>query len=92
MKLTMGVKMKNADIPTRNTIINTVECKLTKVESWAADNATGRARADALISRMKTERAPCLLGFVVQTIVGPRGQYGGAEVGFFQRLSELLIS
>lgn len=50
---------------------------------WREDNDTGRQYADALLA----EGHPPLLCFVVQAI-GPRDQWSGIEVGFFQRLAE----
>ena len=57
---------------------------------WAADTVTGRAYASELISVMRDNEAPMLLGHIVKAM-GSRGKHGGIEVGFFQLIAEKLL-
>lgn len=59
---------------------------------WAADNITGRLYADRVISELQGEaKAPNFLGSIVRDMVR-KGIYSGVEVGFFQRIAEVLIT
>ncbi|XAZ24021.1 hypothetical protein LVY75_12400 [Sinorhizobium sp. B11] len=62
----------------------------TETGDWATDNAAGRAYALELISVMKDNEAPMLLGHVVKSIA-VRRKHGGVEVGFCQQIAESLI-
>ncbi|MDQ0836980.1 hypothetical protein [Sphingomonas faeni] len=55
---------------------------------YAADCATGRLMADALIRRMSdTEDGTPVLGAVVREMI-KGGRWEGVHAGFFQRLAE----
>lgn len=57
---------------------------------WSAENARGRAHADEIISRMRADDNPTLLGRVCQSFI-EKGQYEGFEVGFFQRVADAVV-
>lgn len=57
---------------------------------WSTDCATGRRYADEMLARIRKNENPTALGHIVKAMVG-HGQWGGVEVGFFQRLSEDLL-
>jgi hypothetical protein len=62
----------------------------TETGDWATDTATGRTYASELISVMRDNEAPMLLGHVGKAI-SVRGKHGGVEVGFFQQIAEKLL-
>jgi hypothetical protein len=58
--------------------------------NWAEDNATGREHAEALLHLIAETNTHPMLGQVVQAIA-KSGQWGGVEVGFFQRIAERAV-
>jgi len=64
---------------------------VTPTDDYAADNATGRAYADALIAYMKETGAVNLLGSIVRSMMESR-TYGGIEVGFMHRIAETVVA
>ncbi len=58
---------------------------------WATDNATGRKHADALVARMNESNNPTMLAHTMKSMVG-NGDWTGVEVGFFYRISEVLMA
>lgn len=59
--------------------------------SWSTQNRQGRLKAQSLIARMSGTTDPTLLGREVQGMVG-NDRLDGVAVGFFQELSERLIT
>lgn len=59
---------------------------------WQADTRIGRERADEITELIRRD-PDCanMLGALARDIIF-QGEYKGAEVGFFQRLAERLIS
>ena len=57
---------------------------------WVSDNRSGHLLADALISAMRNDANPGLLGPTVRAMLQSKA-WGGVEVGFFHRLAERLI-
>lgn len=55
---------------------------------WAADNWTGRSYADGLFAACTDGELGMVLSHVANAITA-RGEYGGIEVGFFNRLGEI---
>lgn len=53
---------------------------------WSADNDTGGAYADALISHMAATAQPILLGLVMKAIMDA-GTWTGLECGFCHRIA-----
>lgn len=57
--------------------------------NWTKDNQLGRARANELQAHIRiTENYPAL-GHVAK-MIADGGHFGGIEVGFYQRVSELM--
>ena len=57
---------------------------------WADDNRDGRAFADQFLTLLTPER-PFLLGWTVRSMIN-KGRWSGVECGFWQRVTERLIS
>jgi len=57
---------------------------------YAADNATGRHIAEAVLSDMRDSGAPILLGHVAKAIAA-KGRHGGVEVGFWHTIASATI-
>lgn len=58
---------------------------------WRRSDNKGRDDADALIRKIKAERATPLLGFAVKSMM-TAGTFGAYEIGFFQRIAEGLLA
>ena len=68
-----------------------MDCWSTKATGdWTIDCATGRGYAEEMLNCIRTKQNPTGLGHIVKAMVG-HGQWGGVEVGFFQRVSEELL-
>lgn len=61
-----------------------------KTLDWTKANECGRERASALIDKMVETENPALLGWAFKEIIG-KGEFGGVEVGFANKLAEALI-
>ena len=57
---------------------------------WSIDCARGRTYADEALDFMRQSNNPTYLGHVVKGMIG-NGAYSGVEVGFMQRIGELII-
>jgi hypothetical protein len=75
-----------ANVISRDEIVGYAQVPATG--DYAADCATGRLMADALIKRMAdTENGTPVLGAVVREMI-KGGRWEGVHAGFFQRLAE----
>jgi hypothetical protein len=75
-----------ANVISRDEIVGYAQMPATG--DYAADCATGRLMADALIKRMAdTEHGTPALGAIVHEIVNA-GRWEAVHIGFFQRLAE----
>lgn len=79
---------------------NLVVCRLKKDEdlwplrptgNWAEDNRVGREAAELLMTRINETQNTSILGHTAKAM-GRLGGYNGTHVGFFNRVSERLIT
>jgi hypothetical protein len=57
---------------------------------WCADSDAGGHKGDDYLLRLTAAREGFLLGFIARDMIA-RGTYGGAEAGFFHRISMALL-
>jgi hypothetical protein len=57
---------------------------------WSADNAAGRRMAEECVAHIRETGQPQFLGHVTKAMCS-KGRHGGVEVGFFAKISEILL-
>ena len=58
---------------------------------WSVDNAMGKEYGAEAVRRMAFDDATPTLGFIVKAMM-VRGQFGGVEAGFCQKVAENAVS
>ena len=73
---------------TVGTVVTDYWARPAETGDWAQDNWTGRSYANALVGACNDGQLGMVLSHVASAIT-EKGQYGGIEVGFFNRLGEI---